>query len=139
MLCPVLIVPDRHLKEGRSAMSELDELVKSPGVLMAGRFGPDGRIAEQKTTKLFVERQPTADMVVWFCSAITALFGSVAFAVDSMNRSAFDQTSWLPVTGWTYTGGDYGLVVRGTLFVFAERAKIRSIDELSGLIHEAQP
>ena len=30
-------------------MSEFDELVASPGVLMAGRFGADGRVAEHKT------------------------------------------------------------------------------------------
>jgi len=31
-------------------MSEFDELVASPGVIMAGRFGPDGRVTEHKTT-----------------------------------------------------------------------------------------
>jgi hypothetical protein len=36
--------------EGRPEMSELDELVARPGVLMAGRFGPDGRAAEHKTS-----------------------------------------------------------------------------------------
>jgi roadblock/LC7 domain-containing protein len=36
-------------------MSEFDELVASPGVLMAGRFGADGRIAEHKTTRLYIE------------------------------------------------------------------------------------
>ena len=29
-------------------MSELDELVSRHGVLMAGRFGPDWRVAEAK-------------------------------------------------------------------------------------------
>jgi hypothetical protein len=36
-------------------MSEFDELVASPGVLMAGRFGADGRVAEHKTAGLYVE------------------------------------------------------------------------------------
>jgi roadblock/LC7 domain-containing protein len=36
-------------------MSEFDELVASPGVLMAGRFGADGRVAEHKTTGLHIE------------------------------------------------------------------------------------
>ena len=39
-------------KEGRKAeMSEFYELVASPGVFMAGRFGPDGRVAEHKPTR----------------------------------------------------------------------------------------
>jgi hypothetical protein len=36
-------------------MSEFDELVASPGVLMAGRFGADGRVAEHKTMGLHIE------------------------------------------------------------------------------------
>lgn len=36
-------------------MSELDELVSRHGVLMAGRFGPDWRVAETKSKGLFVE------------------------------------------------------------------------------------
>ena len=36
-------------------MSELDELVARPGVFMAGRFGADGRVAEHKTTGLYIE------------------------------------------------------------------------------------
>jgi roadblock/LC7 domain-containing protein len=36
-------------------MSDLDELVARPGVLMAGRFGPDGRVAEHGTAGLYVE------------------------------------------------------------------------------------
>jgi hypothetical protein len=42
-------------RRGKAEMSEFDELVASPGVLMAGRFGPDGRIAEHKTTGLYIE------------------------------------------------------------------------------------
>lgn len=36
-------------------MSELDELVSRDGVLLAGRFGPDWRVAETKTRGLFFE------------------------------------------------------------------------------------
>jgi roadblock/LC7 domain-containing protein len=36
-------------------MSEFGELVARPGLLMAGRFGPDGRVAEHKTTGLYIE------------------------------------------------------------------------------------
>jgi roadblock/LC7 domain-containing protein len=41
-------------------MSELDELVARPGVLMAGRFGPDGRVAEHTTTGLYIENPALA-------------------------------------------------------------------------------
>ena len=34
-------------------MGEFDELVSRDGVLVAGRFGPDGRVAEHKSTSLF--------------------------------------------------------------------------------------
>ena len=36
-------------------MSEFDELVSRDGVLIAGRFGPDGHIAEHQSKGLFIE------------------------------------------------------------------------------------
>ena len=36
-------------------MSDLDELVARLGVLMAGRFGPDGGSRGAKTTRLYIE------------------------------------------------------------------------------------
>ena len=68
-------------------MSEFDELVASPGFLMAGRFGPDGRVAEHKTTDLYVENPVATGMAQWFCAAITAMFGSMAYAVDIVDQS----------------------------------------------------
>jgi roadblock/LC7 domain-containing protein len=117
-------------------MSEFDELVASPGVLMAGRFGPDGRIAEHKSTDLYTPAM--TGMAQWFCAAITTMFGSMAYAVDLVEQSGFDQTSWLPVRSWTYSGGDYVIVVHGDRFVIAERAKLGSLDELSRLLRAGQ-
>jgi roadblock/LC7 domain-containing protein len=57
------------------------------------------------------------------------MLGSMANAIDCANRSGFDQSSWLPVKGWSYTGGDYAIVVRGDRFAIAERAKVGSLDE----------
>jgi roadblock/LC7 domain-containing protein len=116
-------------------MSEFDELVASPGVLMAGRFGPDGRVAEHKTTGLYVENPAATGIMQWFCAAITTMFGSMAYAVDIATQSSFSETSWLPVQSWTYTGGDYVIVVYGDRFMIAERAKLGSLDELSRLLH----
>ena len=119
-------------------MSEFDELVASPGVIMAGRFGPDGRVAEHKTTGLYLENPAGTGMAQWFCAAITAMFGSLAYAVDLVDQSGFNETSWLPVRSWTYTGGNYVIAVYGDRFMIAERAKIGSLDELSGLLHTGQ-
>ena len=118
-------------------MSEFDELVASPGVLMAGRFGPDGRVAEQKTTGLYVPAM--TGIMQWFCAAITTMFGSMAYAVDTVNQSGFNQTSWLPVRSWTYSGGDYVIAVHGDRFVIAERAKLGGLDELIRLMNAEPP
>ena len=44
-------------------MGEFDQLVASPGVLMAGRIGPDGRFAEHKTKGLYFENPAATGMV----------------------------------------------------------------------------
>jgi roadblock/LC7 domain-containing protein len=115
-------------------VSEFDELVAADGVLMAGRFGSDGRIAEYKVDPWYVANPMAADMAHWFCAAVTTMFGSMAYAFDCANRSGFDLPSWLPVKGWAYTGGDYLVVVRGNRFMIAERAKLGSLDELDHLL-----
>ena len=115
-------------------MSEFDELVARPGVLMAGRFGPDGRVAEHKTTGLYVEIPVLTRIMQWFCSAVTAMFGSMAYAVDAVNQDGFNQTGWLPVRSWTYSGGDYLIAVYGDRFLIAERAKLGSLDDLNQLM-----
>ena len=120
-------------------MSELDELVARPGVLMAGRFGPDGRIAEHKTRDLYVEIPAAAGMAQWFCTAITTMFGAMAYAIDTMIESGWNGTSWLPVESWTYSGGDYTIIVDGDRFVIAERARLGSQDELRRLLQVDQP
>ena len=77
-------------------MSELDDLRSGDGVLMAGRFGPDGRIAEHKSKGLFIEYPPALEMAQWFGAAATMMFNSMAFAMDSISRTGFDTTSWSP-------------------------------------------
>ena len=55
-----------------------------------------------------------------------------------MNQTGFDQTSWLPLKSWSYSGGDYAIGVRGDRFLIAERAKLRSVDELDRLLRKEQ-
>jgi roadblock/LC7 domain-containing protein len=120
-------------------MSEFDELVARRGVLMAGRFGPDGRVAEHKTTGLYVANPALTGIAQWFCAAVTTMFGSMAYAVDTVNQGGFSQTSWLPVRSWTFWGGDYVIAVHGDRFLVAERAKLESLDDLSQLLRAGQP
>jgi roadblock/LC7 domain-containing protein len=119
-------------------VSEFDELVSMDGVLMAGRFGPDWHVAEYKRKALYIEDPSAVELTQWFCAAIAMMFNSMAFAVDSIGRTGFDQTSWLPVKGWTYSGGDYAIAVRGDRFVIAELAKLGSLDELNRLANKGQ-
>lgn len=72
---------------------------------MAGRFGPDGRVAEYKADTWYVENPAAMEMAHWSCAAITTMSGSLAYATDGASRTGFDQASWLPVKGWAYTGG----------------------------------
>ena len=62
-------------------MNELDELVARPGVLMVGRFGSDGRVAERKTAGLYIEKPALTGIAQWFCAPVTTMFGSMAYAV----------------------------------------------------------
>ena len=120
-------------------MSEFDELVASPRVIMAGRFGPDGRVAEYKSKGLYVANPAAAEMAQWFCAAITSMFRSMAHAVDLVAQTGFNQASWLPVHSWTYAGGDYVIAVVGDRFLIAERAKLGSLDDLNQLLRAGQP
>jgi roadblock/LC7 domain-containing protein len=119
-------------------MSEFDELVESPGILMAGRFGPDGRVAEHKTASWYVEIPVLTSVMQWFCSAVSMMFSSMAYAVDTVEQDGFDQTSWLPMRSWIYSGGDHVIAVNGDRFLIAERARLGSLDELNRLLGAGQ-
>jgi roadblock/LC7 domain-containing protein len=60
-------------------------------------------------------------------------------AVEALNESGFNQTSWLPVRSWTYSGGNYVTAVYGHRFLIAERAKLASLDNLNHLLGASQP
>lgn len=119
-------------------MSEFEDLVKVDGVLMAGRLGPDGSVTECESARMFVANPDSEEMAQWFCSAITRMFSSMAFALDRVGRTGFDDSSWLPVKGWAFTGGDYMMAIRGNAFIVAERVKLGSLDELDRLAGQAQ-
>lgn len=111
-------------------MTEFAELVSRDGVLMAGRFGPDGRIAEHESTGLYTAYPPALEMAQWFCTAVTTMFNSMALALDTVRYTGFDPTRWLPQKGWAFYGRDYSIAVYGDRFVLAENEQIGSFDEL---------
>jgi roadblock/LC7 domain-containing protein len=59
-------------------MGEFDELVSRHGVLVAGRFGPDWRVAEHKSVSLFVEEPPVFEMMSFFCATIQMMLKQVS-------------------------------------------------------------
>ena len=117
-------------------MNEFDDQVKIDGVLIAGRMGPDWSITEHKSNALYVENPAATQIAQWFCAAITMMFRSMALAVDAMNQTGFDQTSWLPLNSWSFSGGDYAIGMTGDRFLIAERGKLQSLDELDRLLRK---
>jgi roadblock/LC7 domain-containing protein len=113
-------------------MTEFDELVAHRCVMIAGRLGPDGRVAEHKSESLFIENQAMLEMAHWFVAAVTMMLTSMGSALDQLTAAG----TWLPTSGWTYRGGDYAIAVDAAKFVVAEAAKIESLDELASLLHE---
>jgi roadblock/LC7 domain-containing protein len=119
-------------------MSEFDEVVACPGVLAAGRFEPDGRVAEHKSPGLHIANPALTRMAQGFCAAITTMFSSMAHAVDIAEQSGFDESGWLPLRSCTYSGGGYVSALHGDRFLIAERAKLGSLDDLNHLLHAGQ-
>ena len=115
-------------------MSEFDELVSRHGVLMAGRFGPDWRVAETRSKGLFVEYPPAVEVMGSFCAAIQSMFNALAVAMGG-----FSPSTWTPVHGWAASGGIYSIAVHGDRFVVAETDKVGSFDELRQLLQAAKP
>jgi roadblock/LC7 domain-containing protein len=117
-------------------VSEFDELISLDGIIMAGRFDADWHIAEQKSAALLLANPVTLQMAQWFCAAVSSMFNSMASAVDSVHETGtFDRSSWMPLKSWTFSGGDYVIAVDGKRFVIAETMKLRSFDELIGVLH----
>lgn len=113
-------------------MNEFDDLVSRHGVIMAGSFGPDGRVAAHKSKGLYIENPAALEMAHWFTSTATLMFTSMGAALERLTVAG----SWLPMAGWTYSGGDYGIAVHGTHFVLVESAKIESLDEMAALLRQ---
>jgi len=115
-------------------MSEFDELVSRDGVLMAGRFGRTGRVAETRTKGLFVEFPPAMEVMGSFCAAIQSMFNALAVAM-----AGFSPSTWTPVRGWAASGGIYSIAVHADRLVVGETDKVGSFDELRQLLQAGRP
>ena len=115
-------------------VSELDGLVSRDGVLLAGRFGPDWRVAETKTRGLFFEIPAALGVMGSFCEAVQSVLNALAVAMGGFSPSA-----WTPVHGWAASGGSYSIAVHGDRFVVVETDRVGSFDELRQLLGAGEP
>jgi roadblock/LC7 domain-containing protein len=117
-------------------MSEFDELISRKGVLVAGRFGPDWRVAEHKSTSLFIEEPQVFEMMSSFCASIQMMLNTMALAVTRV--SPVPET-WWPVNGWGASIGSYSFALHGDRFAIGQTEYLGSIDELLDLLRRARP
>ena len=117
-------------------MGEFDKLVSRHGVLVAGRFGPDWRVAEHKDTSLFIEEPQVFEMMSSFCASIQMMLNTMALA---MTRVSPVPETWWPVNGWGASIGAYSFAVHGNRFAIGQTEYLGSIDELLDLLRRGEP
>ncbi len=117
-------------------MGEFDELVPRKGVLVAGRFGPDWRVAEHKDTSLFIEEPQVFEMMSSFCASIQMMLNTMALA---MTRVSPVPKTWWPVNGWGASIGAYSFAVHGDRFAIGQTEYLGSTDELLDLLRRGEP
>jgi roadblock/LC7 domain-containing protein len=117
-------------------MSEFDELVSRPGVLVAGRFGPDWRVAEHKSASLFIEEPRVFEMLSSFCASIQMMLNTMAVAMRSV--SPLPET-WQPLKGWGASVGHYSFFLHGDRFAIGQTEHLGSIDELLAMLRRDEP
>ena len=112
-------------------MGEFDELLAPDGMLMAGRFGPDWRLASHQTKGLFLEVPAAVAAMGTFCAAIQVMLQALTIAMGGLSPD-----SWSPVHSWAFSAGDYTIALHGDRFVIAETAKVGSFDQVRRLLLE---
>jgi roadblock/LC7 domain-containing protein len=115
-------------------MGEFDELVSRDGVLIAGRFGPDWRVAEHKSVSLMIEEPRAFEMMSSFCASIQMMLKTMAVAMTGVTG-----VSWQPLKGWAVSSGVYSFAMHGDRFALGETEKLGSIDELLDLLRQGKP
>jgi roadblock/LC7 domain-containing protein len=91
----------------------LEELLRLPGVRLAGYYAVDGsEIACKQTIGFSPEVRATATQLV---ASTTTAFRGLATAFSYLSKS-----SWTPVKAWLYAGGDWVIAVSHCCWVLAE-------------------
>jgi roadblock/LC7 domain-containing protein len=97
----------------------LDELVKLKGVMVAFEFNAVGEcIAYKANFPLGPEMCAT---IAEYCGLVTRTFSTLADAFTIIS-----EQNWIPQRGWTYTGGDFTVVIGGNGYrgVFAQTDEV---------------
>ncbi len=93
----------------------LDTLLAMDGVTVAFEFTAEGQCVGYRGKDVTAEM---AAMITRYCALVTISFGILAGAFTTLS-----EQNWIPEKLWTYTGGDYTVVVGGYQGVFIETAK----------------
>ncbi len=97
-------------------MASLDELLKLEGVVMAGQFTADGKLTDYRAR---TDMPPElAEVTAQFCASVSMLFDILAGSFNTMS-----QMRWTPQQCWSYSGGNWTVVVGANQAVFVETAK----------------
>jgi len=102
-------------------------------------IGKNGRVTDHETTGLYLENPAAMAMPQWFCTTIASMFGSMAYAIDSMKQNGFRSDQLAPGKKIGAAPRGYAMAVRGDRLVIAQRAKIRSRYELDRRLGADQP
>jgi roadblock/LC7 domain-containing protein len=98
-------------------MLNLDELLRLPGVAAVGEFASDGKIIEYRSNTDIPKE--IAEISAQFCATFSMLFNTLAGAFTHLAK-----TQWVPQKVWSYTGGDWTVIIAGgNTWVFVETAK----------------
>jgi roadblock/LC7 domain-containing protein len=97
-------------------MTILDELLALDRVAAVGEFAPDGKIIAYKSKTDLLKG--IAEISAQFCATISMLFSTLA-------RAYATTTHWIPQKVWSYSGGDWTvvIVVNGNRAVFVKLQK----------------
>jgi roadblock/LC7 domain-containing protein len=97
----------------------LDDLLQTAGVIIAFEFKADGTCTNFKSNQ---ETGPEmAALMSRYCALVTMTLTTLASSF-----TALSEQNWIPQQGWTYTGGDFTVVIGGGGYrgVFAEKNKV---------------